>query len=493
MANNLPENQQPSSSKPSRANAYAIGMSIIITISSFAYGYAGAIIATTLTQPSFHKSMGLDSAPNAHSLIGAINGLYYGGGVVGAFIAGWMSNRWGRKISTTVGNILVLVAGAIMTGSVNSAMFIVFRFVSGVGSFMILATVPVWVAELAPPQIRGIIVDIHAVSMLAGYTVASYVGLGFYFVTSGDVWRGPMGLQVAWPLIVLCGMYWVPESPRFLVSRGRNDEAWTIIKRMHASKQDPTDEHGRREFHQIQKQIELDALLKRSYWEILKKPSLRRRVWMTILLEFAFMSSGILVVLNNGSIIWRDLGFDTVQILNFQAGFQLCGLVCQLIGMLFVDRVKRTWLIAGGLIGCAVAMTIEMVLQRFYLNTAVPHKAGLAAAATMIFLLQVTFAMLLDGATYFYVAEIWPTHLRSQGFAIGMATLCATNLTWLLAAPTALATIGWKFYLFFVCIPAASGVVVLWFYPDTLQKPLEEIAAMFGDEDVVGVSESEMS
>lgn len=105
----------------------------MIALSSFAYGYAGAIIATTLTQPSFVTAMGLDKASNQASLLGAINGLYYAGGVFGAFTGGWLSNKWGRKISAIVGNIILLISAAVMTGGVNVAMFITFRFCSGVG------------------------------------------------------------------------------------------------------------------------------------------------------------------------------------------------------------------------------------------------------------------------------------------------------------------------------------------------------------------------
>jgi MFS family permease len=158
--------------------------------------------------------------------------------------------------------------------------------------------------------------------------------------------------------------------------------------------------------------------------------------------------------------------------------------------MTFVDRVKRVWLISFGLLACALSMATEMILQRFYLSTT--NKHGLAAAAAMIFIFQMTFSLFLDGATYFYVAEVWPSHLRPQGFAIGMATLCLTNMTWLLAAPTAVAHIGWKFYLCFVCVPAVAAVVVFFWYPDTLHKPLEEIAAMFGDIEGVAVSHQDL-
>lgn len=151
-------------------------------------------------------------------------------------------------------------------------------------------------------------VDIHTVSMMTGYAVASYVGLGFYFVSSKDVWRGPMGLSAAFPCISLCAIYWAPESPRYLVSRDRDNEAWTILRRTHANhRHDPTDEHAKRELSQIQEQIAMDASsasYPRSYWMMMKKASLSRRVWMTIFLEFALMSSGVLVILSKRAFLF---------------------------------------------------------------------------------------------------------------------------------------------------------------------------------------------
>jgi MFS family permease len=114
-------------------NTYSIIVVGFITISSAAYGYAGAIIATTLTQPSFNRAMNLDTSPNASSLIGAMNALYYAGGVFGSFLAGWTCDRLGRKPSVAMGNLVVLISGALLTASVNPAMFIVFRFLSGFG------------------------------------------------------------------------------------------------------------------------------------------------------------------------------------------------------------------------------------------------------------------------------------------------------------------------------------------------------------------------
>jgi MFS family permease len=106
-----------------RINFYSIAVVSYITLSSAAYGYAGAVIATTLTQPSFHEAMGLNTASNANSLIGAMNALYYAGGIFGSFLAGWTSRTYGRKFSVAMGNLLLLISGALLCGSVNPAVF----------------------------------------------------------------------------------------------------------------------------------------------------------------------------------------------------------------------------------------------------------------------------------------------------------------------------------------------------------------------------------
>lgn len=119
--------------KKQHVNTYSLFVILFITLSSAAYGYAGSIIATTLTQPSFIEHMKLDTAPNANSLIGAMNTLFYAGGIVGSFSAGWCSNKYGRKASVALGNAMLIFSGALLTASVNPAMFIVFRFFSGFG------------------------------------------------------------------------------------------------------------------------------------------------------------------------------------------------------------------------------------------------------------------------------------------------------------------------------------------------------------------------
>ena len=112
---------------------YTVFIVVFMCLGSATYGYAGSVIATTLGQPSFVKYMGLDTATNAKALTSAMVSLYYVGGIGGAFCHAWISNAYGRKASIIVGNIIVLVSGALTTGAVNPAMFIIFRSTTGWG------------------------------------------------------------------------------------------------------------------------------------------------------------------------------------------------------------------------------------------------------------------------------------------------------------------------------------------------------------------------
>jgi hypothetical protein len=151
--------------------------------------------------------------------------------------------------------------------------------------------------------------------------------------------------------------------------------------------------------------------------------------------------------------------------------------------MTFVDRVRRNWLISFGFFCSMSCLIAETALQKNFIGTT--DKSGLAGAVAVIYLFAISFSLFLDGPCYFYIAEIWPTHLRAQGYTLGIGSLAVTNILWLEAAPTAFDTIGWRYYLLFVCFCAVGSVVSFFWFPNTMHKPLEEIAAMFGDDDLV--------
>ncbi|KAK3670022.1 hypothetical protein LTR78_010121 [Recurvomyces mirabilis] len=386
-------------------------------------------------------------------------------------------------------------------------MFIAFRFVTGWGAFQSLASVPLWVGEIVPPRNRGRLVDIHAVLLKFGYTLAGYVGVGFYSYSGNEHWRAALSFVMLFPAILLAGIHWMPESPRYLLSKGRVEEAWAVVKRLRSDPQDSSDEYAEREFYQMPKQIELDATLKASYLDTFRRPSYRKPALITIYLFFSLVSSGVLVINSPYSVgvvtcvlltkprLWRSAvlraalrryrglaapgRLDTYWTCHKRSGYNIC------------DKLPRPYLTSLGFVLCTLTLIVDVALQKNFLYTKYP--GGLSAAVAMLFLFFIFNSLTLDGTSYFYIGELWPSHLRAQGFTLALVTLCVINLAWVEAAPYAFAAIGWKYYISFIVLSALAAVVSFLTFPDTLHKPLEEIALLFGDSDQVVVDQRQLA
>lgn len=167
----------------------------------------------------------------------------------------------------------------------------------------------------------------------------------------------------------------------------------------------------------------------------------------------------------------------------FLTGWTSAAFVFNIIAATFVDRVPRNRLISFGFFGCMCTLIVEAALQADFLKST--NEGALGAAVAMTYLYVVFYSLFLDGSVYFYIGEIWPTHLRAQGYSLGLGMLCLAQIIWSQAAPTAFANIGWTYYIFFIVFAALGCVVSLLYFPNTLHKPLEEVAAMFGGEEEV--------
>ncbi|ORY03954.1 MFS transporter [Clohesyomyces aquaticus] len=473
-------------------NAFNVLILCFVGLGSMSYGYTASIIGTTLGQPSFIKYFELDTRSNGTDLTSTTNGLFQAGGVLGTLMLPMVSDRWGRKWGIAISAILAIISGAVLAGSTHIAEFIAFRLIAGASAFMILAAVPIWMNEVVPVKMRAGLVDIHAVFLILGYTIQGWVGFGFFFWENGgqNTWRPPLALQCAWPTFLLCGLYWIPESPRWLIMKDRIDEARTILDRLHSDPSDPDNEYARSEFYQIQKQVAIDKMLGSSWVAMFKKPSYRKRAFLAIGLTFFIQCSGVLVINNYGPTLYKNLGFSPVKQLLYPAAWLTLTLGINIMAIPLVDLFPRNRYIAVGIAGCMVTLIIEAAIVANFVPS--NNKAALLAAVAMFFIFQIPYGLILDGTQFAYLGEIFPTHLRAKGVSLGVATISFTNIIWLQAAPTAFITIGWKFYLVFI-IPGSMGAVIIWMYfPNTNGLPLEEIAAIFGDGDEVAVYQREM-
>lgn len=163
---------------------------------------------------------------------------------------------------------------------------------------MILAAVPILMNEIVPVSIRGALVDVHAVLLILGYTIQGWVGFAFYFWKDGgsNTWRPPMALTMFWPLCLLVGLPFLPESPRWLCLKDRFEEAESILVKLHSDPSDPNHSVASAEFYQIRRQIEIDRTLGNSWLHIMRKSSYRKRALLAIGTCGIVQCSGVLVI-----------------------------------------------------------------------------------------------------------------------------------------------------------------------------------------------------
>lgn len=287
-------------SNRSQFNLYNFWVCLLVSLGQIAFGYPASIIGTTLGEPPFllyMKLIDVDGLPtsNSQALIGTINGLFQAGAVLGILSASYIMDKWGRKAGVFYCSFFSLVGGALLCGAINIEMFIAARFIAGWGSWGFLAVTPTYSAELAPPGLRGFFVGMNGVNIALGYALASYMGMAFYFSHDDAAkWRGPLGVALLWPLMMVGVMFLVPESPRFLLMKGKVEKAREIVYRLHKVKGDPDQEFARGEFYQMQKQAEYDKTLEPGWWAMFTKKCYRRRTALAMGFAFVGQSTGVL-------------------------------------------------------------------------------------------------------------------------------------------------------------------------------------------------------
>ncbi|EXJ77502.1 hypothetical protein A1O3_09728 [Capronia epimyces CBS 606.96] len=475
-----------------KLNGYNVLVLFLLAPASLTYGYSASIISTTLGQPSFLEYFNLLTAPNATSLLGATGGLFFAGATIGPLLLPWIADKYGRKWSIAASLLVSLVAFAVEAGSTHIAEFLAFRFVAGAGSFMLLAAVPLLMNEVVPSRMRGGLVELHAVFFVLGFALASWVGFGFSFWVSRspNAWRAPLAIGCFWSLLSLVCLYWVPESPRWLILQDREAEAEIVLNRLHSDKHDPDNTYARAEYYQIIKQIAIDRTLGSSWWHMVKKPSYRKRALIATAVTFFIQASGDLVINNYGPTLYKMLGYGTTQQLLYSAAWLTFTLGMSVLAMPMVDRLPRNVMLAIGLWGCMSCLVVEAALLAEFVPS--DNQNALRAAVAMFFVFQVFDTAMLNAPEWAYLGEIFPTHIRSKGYCLAISTLALSNVCFTQAAPTAFRTVGWKFYLLFIILTFIGGFVSIFTFPDTRFLPLEEIAAIFGDTDEVAIYQREI-
>ncbi|RSL83351.1 hypothetical protein BHE90_002253 [Fusarium euwallaceae] len=464
----------PNLEKSSRLSWLNVSIILSLGLGSICYGYDFSIITFTVGQPAWYAYFNLTTDPAksdlfsyTNNIIGAIFGLFSAGAILGAIFTGWYCDVHGRKKALVVGAYINILGGALQAGSVHIAMFILARFITGFAAAIFVTLVPIYIAEIAPPATRGLLVGQHGAFFLIGYSLASWVSVGAFFnkETAQFQWRFPLALQSLWPLLVLVFVQAIPESPRWLISRGNTADAWNVLCRLHTTVKG--EEHGetlaKQEFDHIRSQIAMDHAVYGhvSTLDLFCKPHFAKRMLCSAIVMFTSQACGNLVIYSNAAILFRGLGFNDSLSLVLSAVYITWACVCNFANATFLDKLGRV---------------------RSMLYGSTTNRGGLAAGVIILFCYITTFAGFCDTTLYVYCSEIFPTHIRAKGMAWSISIFMLSTIPFLESSTIGFSNLGWKYYLIFIVF-AVVCTIVMWIYcPETKGLSLEEINRLFGDE-----------
>lgn len=239
------------------------------------------------------------------------------------------------------GALFLILGGALSTGSVNIAMFLVARFLAGIGSAMVFTVAPMLISELAPAHSRGLMVSIHVVCLNSGYLVSSCASLGFSYLTEKYQWRLNFAINTFFSVCLLLLLLVVPESPRWLIAQGRIADARAVLEKLHVNKHDPEGLIARAELFQIQAQVEVDKTLPRGFIHIFRTPTLRKRAFCTIAVWFTSMATGVLVIAFLTPLLFAGLNYGSTAQFGLSVAWLVVCIICAFLGGLLVDRFGR--------------------------------------------------------------------------------------------------------------------------------------------------------
>ncbi|CEG64794.1 hypothetical protein RMATCC62417_01707 [Rhizopus microsporus] len=447
-------------------------------LSIFFFGYDQGVMSGVNISPDYVELMGLQSK---EALLGGIVAVYYAGTLIGALMGGWIGDKIGRIKTVVLGSAIGIVGAALQTSAMNVPWMICSRIITGIGTGHLNAIVPVWSAETSHHTSRGQMIAMEFTLNILGVVVAYWLAYGLAFTEGSFRWRFPIAFQLI-PLIVLAiGINFFPESPRWLLKKGRTDEGLSILAALRGNG-DPNHPDVQREYQDIIIAIrEEESEGEPGYFSMLfhrDHLNIPRRVHLSIWLQIIQELTGIGVITVYAPIVFQSAGFSerTSQLLSGINNVSY--MLSTLVAVFTLDKWGRRFTLFYGAVCQGVSLILVAVLTKPDIMSQNPLGYGIGATV-FTFLYTAFFGMTWLTVPWLYPVEIYPTKVRAKGGAWSVVGWSIGNALVMEITPPMIAGIGWITFLIFGAFNFLAIPIVYALYPETSNKTLEELDVVF--------------
>ncbi|PHQ78868.1 MAG: MFS transporter [Coxiella sp. (in: Bacteria)] len=443
----------------SRHDTWVFAISILVGIGGILYGYDIGVVSGALF---FIKK----TIPMSTSQAGVIVGAVLGGGLVGTLIAGPLADLYGRRFVIGLSSLIFITGVGCILLAHSFVTMLVARLGLGVGVGIVAVAVPLYVAELVPAKDRGKYVTFFQLFLTFGIVLAYFVDLAF---TPSGNWRAMFGVVLIPAVILLIGMFFLPETPRWLLTKGRKNQAIDVLRKTHAA------DKVQPEMNHI-----LDSLKSaQGDWRDFFNARLMLPLFIAVGIAILNQLTGINSFLQYAPHILKaaGLGSNKVAMLG-SAGIGILNFICTLISIFLVDRIGRRPLLIFGVTGIIVSEVFLGIVN-------MPH-AGFSHVGLLsligLFGFIVSYAIGPGVVVWLAISELFPTAIRGKGIAICLFfnSLAGTLLASLFLNITHELGVSGTYWLcaFFTLFYL---LMALFYLPETKSQSLEEIQEYFED------------
>jgi sugar porter (SP) family MFS transporter len=427
----------------------------VAAIAGLLFGYDEGVIAIAL--PLLTKEY-----PMTPVVSGFMTAAVPLGAVIGASVAGRITDRFGRRRVLMAAAAVFAVAALLAATITSISALVVARLFLGLAIGTAAVAAPLYIAEAAPLETRGALVSTYQLAITFGI-LASYVA--GYTLASGNAWRLMFGLGAVPAIVLIVGLFFMPETPRWLALKGRLVEAKASILRLRG-----TGATVDRELAEIDRSVREDAGRKGGY-AVMFEPAIRPALVVGMGLFLLQQLSGINAVIYYAPEIFIQAGFNQGETEKLATvGVGMVNFLTTIVAMYLIDQVGRRRLLVVGFLGTGVAM-LAIALAVVY-PTLIPSWVVIAALLLYI----AAFAISLGPLPFVLMSEIFPLRARAAGMSMASLSNWGFNFMVVFTFPVMLAGPGLAFTFTLFAIICLSGVVfTLRRVPETTGHSLEEI------------------